>query len=168
MVKMKLPNTFVPEKGLDEKVEDLKSGADKNLSLKDLILDPEYLDGTMQCNKIDDPDAKSAYPNFNMSEVEEIMSLEYNPKNSDQVYTIKNSNTIYTVYTNIVQFKDKQALEKDLPNIVEKHKKLDLIAHTGTLIRSEYVIFIFMFSGDIFFHNKLVDVYKKEFGFKEV
>lgn len=156
---MKLPNTFVPNRDLEEKVEDLKSGTDKNLSLKDLILSSEYFGGIMQCNKIYDPDAKSAYPNFNMSEVEGITSLEYHPKKD---------NGIYTVYANIIQFKDTFALEKDFPSIVEKHKNLDLIAHTATLIRSEYAIFIFMFSGGIHFHEKLVNVYKSEFGFGEI
>jgi len=136
---MKLPKTFVPEKNLGEKVDDLKSGTDKNLSLKDLILSPEYFDGffVMHCDQINDPSIKSSYPSFNMSEVKEIISLEYNPKN--------NKGGVYTVYANIIQFNDKLALEKDFPNIVEKHKHLDMIAHTATLIRSEYVMFIFMF-----------------------
>ena len=156
---MKLPNIFVPEKGLEEKVEDLKSGVDESLSLKDLILGPEFFDGMMHCDKINDPIIKSAYSFLNLSEIEDIISLEYRPKND---------NPVYTIYVNIVQFKDKFVLEKDLKNIIEKHKHLSLIAHNATLIRNRYVIFAFMFSGDIHFHEKILDVYKSEFGFEEV
>jgi hypothetical protein len=156
---MKLPKTFVPEKGLEEKVEGLKSGVDDKLSLKDLILKPEHFDGLMHCDKINDPIIRTDYSFLNLSEIEDIISLEYRPKND---------NLIYTIYANIVQFKDKFVLEKDIKNIIEKHKHLSLIAHNTTLIRNRYVIFAFMFSGDIYFHNKLVEVYKSEFGFKEV
>ena len=156
---MKLPKTFVPEKGLEKKVEDLKSGIDESLNLKDLTLSPEFFDGLMHCDKINDLSIKSAYSFLNLPEIEDIISLEYRPKND---------NPVYTIYVNIVQFKDKFVLEKDLKNIVVKHKHLSLIAHNATLIRNRYVIFAFMFSGDIHFHEKLVNVYKSEFGFEEV
>ncbi len=159
MTEMKLPKTLIPKKDLEKKVEDLKSGVEHSISLKDLILSKEYFDGLMHCDKINDPDVKSAYSFFNLSEIEDIISLEYRPKNN---------NMIYTIYVNIVQFKDKFVLEKDFKNIIGKHEQLSLIAYNATLIRNRYVIFAFMFSGDIHFHEKLVDVYRSEFGFEKV
>lgn len=156
---MKFPKTFVPEKGLEEKVEDLKSGVDNSISLKDLILNPEFFDGLMHCNQVNDPSLKSVYSFLNLSEIEDIVGLEYIPKKD---------NTVYTIYVNIIQFKDKFALEKDFQNIVGKHKELDLISCNVTLIRNRYAIFIFMYPGYIRFQEKLVDVYKSEFGFEEV
>ena len=155
---MKLPKIFVPEKDLEGKVENLKSGVDDSLSLKDLILNNDYSDGLLQCNNINDSSIKESYSYFNLSEIEDIASLEY----------ISQNDAVNTVYVNIVQFKDKFALEKDFKSVIGKHDQLDLISHNSTLIRNRYAIFVFMFSGNIHFKEKLVNVYKCEFGFEEI
>lgn len=151
---MKLPKTFLPDKNLEGKVENLKSQKKSRInSLNDLVLwrDSEEF---MMCNAL------------LMSDIEK----EYSYLNSDSIcggYCVKYDDVVL----HILEFVDpscvrdnKKALNKCLDSYNSKTKYSDRCL----VIKDNYAVFIHTYLGDCNNRSKFISTYRKMFGFKEL
>ncbi len=167
---MKIPKTFVPEKNLDIVTEKIKEGKAKDRNLDYLILGPKFFDKPVthlgsQLN------TKSVCPFFKNSEISESLHLEYKIGGEE-------------VKINLLKLENETIISKNHQNIfdhalsgAETPIKADAIFGTdysdkkflcgNTLIKDSYLIIIQTKLGDFDTREQFVNIYKKNFGFKE-
>ncbi len=155
---MKVPDVFIPEKGLDHKTENLKSHEKKKddkpvKSLTDCILDEG-----LRFSKFKDHDELGDYAYkhvFYHLDREEIVGDIY----------IDYSGPI----VEIIQFKDAQTLETNMNNLIRcarsfnnrnKEPKIYLA------VKDAYACFIF--ASKVKQKKEIIDTYKQKFGFEEI
>lgn len=153
---MKLPKTFLPEKDLENKVENLKSVKKKNVkSLNDLVLwkDSEEF---MICESLEDYNSKEecVYSYLDIESISEKYLVKY-----DEVILL------------LLEFVDKSALDdskKDVKGCLERFNSKNMYLKLNAVFKDKYAVFIETFLGDYDNRSKFIDAYKKKFGFREL
>jgi hypothetical protein len=153
---MKLPKTFLPEKDLENKVENLKSVKKKNVkSLNDLVLwkDSEEF---MICESLEDYNSKEecVYSYLDIESISEKYLVKY-----DEVILL------------LLEFVDKSALDdskKSVKGCLERFNSKNMYLKLNAVFKDKYAVFIETFLGDYDNRSKFIDAYKKKFGFREL
>jgi len=149
---MKLPKTFIPEKGLEEKVEDLKSQKHKARSINDLVL-WEDSDEFMSCKILSDSNLKKAYPNIDFNSV-------------CGNYCVKYSNVVL----HILEFVDSSYTEnkKLMKKCLDSYNNSIILSNRYLVVKDNYAVFIHTFLDDHYNKSRFINAYNKKFGFKEL
>jgi len=151
---MKTPKTFIPEKGLEYKVGDLKSQDEYKIrNLMGLILWPDS-DEFESCTRLSDSDLMTRYKLLNPASVEDRIEIKYE---NIEIHAFK--------------FVDDSLLKENKRNIysiIEMVNKKNNYVQANAITKDKYVIFLYTFLGDCDNRNKFINAYKRKFKFKEL
>lgn len=152
--KMKIPKTFIPDKELESKVEDLKSQKKNKIKgLKDLILwqDSEEF---MRYTNILDPAFETYYKILDAKSIEEKVEVKYDD-----------------VIIHVLKFVDQNLLKenaKTIRGISSLFNKKSNYSQGNVVVKDQYAVFVYTFLGDCDTRSRFINAYKKMFGFKEL
>lgn len=168
---MKIPKSFILEKNLDSATEKIKEGKAKDKNLDHLILCQKFFDKPV-IHSESQLNTQSVYPFFKNSEISESLHLEYKIGEGE-------------VKVNLLKLENETIISKNHQNIfdhalsgAETPIKADAIFGTdysdkeflcgNILIKDSYFIIIQTKLGDFDIREQFVNIYKKDFGFKEL
>lgn len=151
---MKIPKTFLLEKDLENKVEDLKSQKKNKIkSLNDLVLwrdSEDFMSGETLPVSI----LEKEYPYLDFNSVCNNYCVKYDD-----------------VVLHILEFVEPSYVKdnkKSLKKCLDIFNNKSMYAHRCLIIKDNYAVFIHTFLGAYYDRKKFVDAYRKMFGFREV
>ncbi|MBM3199721.1 hypothetical protein FJZ53_02200 [Candidatus Woesearchaeota archaeon] len=156
---MKVPDSFVPGTGLEEKVSDLEQGKKDDLKLNLLVISPELIDKCLMRYKEPSELARS-YPAFNAGKVEGFESSWYNLSDGGSEDRI--------VFVDVIQFKDEASLESESGKIKDVSQRREVVFYSSTLVKGKYLVFVFAFKKGAIMKDGIVDIYKSDFKFEDM
>lgn len=147
---MDIPKGFKPDKDSKEHFENLRSPKRKKIEdLTDLVLDRE-----LECSEFVNYEelATSRYP-FLKQDIVNGIFIDHGEPVIDAM-EFKDEGILRCYFSAIISF------------VEESNKSMS--SETNALFKDSYLIFIYTSFGDYYTKTEFINIYKKEFGFKEV
>lgn len=157
---MRVPNIFRPEKISDEKIKSLESAKEKDIeigSLTDFILNEKPYAKYAFSSKIHDLTYKRLYPSIKKTDLTDDLCILYN-----------SGENRLTPALDILKFQDAQTMIKNISNMIECTRKLNVnySLKVYLMVNGSYACFIHI--SDYEHEEEIIDTYKEKFGFKEI